>query len=149
MKGALKLENPVATGDRAGKADGVHVRLTAGRYEADLLGAAHRAHDLLRQFDAAGVVCKEGLPPGELLEDGLHHLRMRVAGNHGARADQLVDIAATFLVPDARALAACDDDAGVEVAEAAGRKNLVRALQPILLRVYSVQADPSSVCGIQ
>jgi hypothetical protein len=59
-----------------------------------------------------------------LLQHRLQHFRVAVAEQHRAGADQVVDILAPVLVPDAGALALADDDAGIEIAESAAGQHL-------------------------
>jgi hypothetical protein len=74
---------------------------------------------------------------------GLHHLRVAVAEQHRAGADQQVDIFLAVLVPDARALALADDDAGVEIAEPAAGQHGLRAGYPVGLGACIHLLSPS------
>ena len=123
---ALEFQDAVAAAEGAGDAHRVHVGLGPAADEADLLGAGHRVDDHLGQADAVLVVGEEGGAARHLRQHRLGHLRMRMADEHRAGAEQVVDILVARDVPDPAAAAFPDDDVRGEIAEAAGRQHPMR-----------------------
>ena len=97
---ALKFQDLIAVAKSAGQPHGVEVRLRAGAHEPHLFGARHRFHDFGGQTYPIFVVGKEGGARGGDFLHHLHHLGMRVADDHRARAQQVVNVLIAAHVPD-------------------------------------------------
>ncbi len=109
----LELEDLVALPRGAGDAQGEEGGLRARRGEAHLLGAGHRAADLLGQLDDRLGHHEVGGAPLELLAHRGHHRGMSVAQHHRPRGDHVVDVLAPAHVVDLRALPVLDHEADV------------------------------------
>ena len=139
VEGALELQDLVAAAVGAGDAHGVEGGLGAAAGEAHLLGAGDGADDLLGQQQGVLVEAEVRGTPGELLLDGGDDLGVRVADEHGAGAEDVVDVLVAADVPDAGAAAPGDD--GVhrdDVAGAASRQDSRREVQKLPLALAYV-----------
>ena len=110
---ALELEDLVALPRGAGDAQREEGRLRARRGEAHLLGARHRAADLLGQLDDRLGHHEVGGAALELRAHRGHHRGMGVAQHHRAGGHHVVDVLAPAHVVDLRALAVLDHEAHV------------------------------------
>ena len=133
MIAAFELHDLVVTGNRTHQPHRIHVGLAAGADKTHLFGAGERATNLFGQFNAPGVVGEEGGALTNLLAHGLDDLRMRVAEDHRARPHQVVDVLVAIFVPYPRAVALANNDRRIEIAEPAGRQNVVRARNEVVL----------------
>ena len=116
---ALELHHLVALAPGARRAEREERRLRPRRGETHLLGARDGAAQLVGQHDDRLVDHEVGRPVLELVADGGHHRGVAVAEDHGARAEQVVDVLAPAHVPDLRPAAALDHE-GELVGEARG-----------------------------
>ena len=66
-----------------------------------------------------GVGSKEGDAAAQLFLDRLDHFRMSMTDQHGAGAEQEVDILVAAFVPDTPATALSNNDGGIEVSKTA------------------------------
>src|SRR6185312_3358227 len=101
----LELHDLIATAEGARDAHGEGVRLGAGRNEAHLLGARNRIDKLGGEPDAIFVVGEKSKATIKLLAHRLDDLRMTVADEHRAGAEQKIDVFAAFDVGDAAGVA--------------------------------------------
>ena len=117
VKAALELDDLVALAEGAGEFERVVGRLRPRADEPDLLGARDGLDDALRQFDGVGVLREERRSLRHRGARGLNDLRMRVAQNHRAGAEQIVNVLVAADVADARARSVARDE-GMVVVEA-------------------------------
>ena len=121
MIAAFEFHDLVATGMRTGQPHRVHIGFTSGADKPDLLSAGNGIRDFLCQFDAAGVICKEGKTLCHLLGHNLNHFRVAVTHNHRTGTDQIINIFSAILVPDMSTMTFTNHNAGVKIAEPACR----------------------------
>ena len=133
MIAALEFQDLVALLVGARQPHGVGVRFGAGAHETHLLGARHRIDDLGRKLDAIGIVGEErGALRGDLLDD-LNDLGMRMAHDHGTRAEQVVDVLVAADIPGVAAAAFRNNQMVRNVAEPTSGQNALRRRSKIAL----------------
>src|SRR3989304_3467986 len=110
MVAALELEDGVAARRRAGEAQGEEGRLRARAAELQRLGTRRGGDDLLAEADGLLVDAVERRALADLGHDGRHHLGMGVAQQHGARAQDVVEVLTSLDVPDAAPRSAPADE---------------------------------------
>src|SRR6185369_14125396 len=113
----------VALGVGACEPHGVEVGFRPRAHEAHLLGAGHRVHDLGGEADTPGVVGEERSALGGHLLHDLHHLRVGVADDHRAGAQEIVDVLVAAHVPDVAGPPLGNDYLVGHIAEATTRKH--------------------------
>ena len=127
---ALKLDDEIAAGMGPSQTDGKHIGLATGRNVAELLGTGHGFANPFGQFDPLRIVGKEREAIAQLFFDGLDDFGVAMPQQHGARADQVVDVLVAFDIPYAGPLTVLDHQRRVEVAKATAGQHGLCAISP-------------------
>ena len=107
---AFELDDLFLAGVGAGRLDRVHIRLGAGAFKADTLGAGNDVDQLFaktrQRLRGRGVMRTKR----QLRRHGIVEFFVRVAKDHRAEAAHVVDIHIAVDVIKARALGVVDED---------------------------------------